>query len=107
MEKLQISQSLIWAIIHKNPSNSFYAITAESKRVTEENKRVTDRQTDGQTDRQGSRNELLIVTKNLKDKFLVAISDSLPDPGRSVGLSVGRSVGLSVGQQFAHFCASA
>ena len=32
MEKLEISQSLIWAIIHKNPSKSFYAITAESKK---------------------------------------------------------------------------
>ena len=40
MEKLEISQSLIRAIIHKNPLNIFYAITAEIKR----NKRVTDRQ---------------------------------------------------------------
>ena len=30
-------------------------------------------------------------------RFLVAISDSLPDPGRSVGRSVSRSVCLSVG----------
>ena len=42
MEKLEISQSLIWAIIHKNPSNSFYAIIAEIQK----NKR------DEQTDRQ-------------------------------------------------------
>ena len=32
MEKLEISHSLIWAIIHQNPSKSFYAITAESKK---------------------------------------------------------------------------
>ena len=32
MEKLEISQILIWAIIHQNPSKSFYAITAESKK---------------------------------------------------------------------------
>ena len=32
MEKLEISQSLIWAIIHQNPLKSFYAITAESKK---------------------------------------------------------------------------
>ena len=32
MGKIEISQSLIWAIIHKNPSNSLYAITAESKK---------------------------------------------------------------------------
>ena len=38
MGKLEISQSLKWAIIHENPSSSFYAITAESQK----NKRVTD-----------------------------------------------------------------
>ena len=32
MKKLEISQILIWAIIHQNPSKSFYAITAESKK---------------------------------------------------------------------------
>ena len=32
MEKLEISHSLIWAIIHQNPSKSFYAITAEIKK---------------------------------------------------------------------------
>ena len=32
MGKLEISQKLILAIIHKNPSNSFYAITAENKK---------------------------------------------------------------------------
>ena len=33
MGKLEISQSLIWAIIHKNPSNSSCAITAESRKI--------------------------------------------------------------------------
>ena len=32
MGKLEISQSLIWAIIKKKPSNIFYVITAESKK---------------------------------------------------------------------------
>ena len=32
MVKLEISQSLIWAIILKNPSNSFYAITIKIKK---------------------------------------------------------------------------
>ena len=40
MAKSEISQSLMWAIVHKNPSNSFCAITAE----TQKNKCVTDRQ---------------------------------------------------------------
>ena len=40
MEILEISQGLIWAIIYKNPSNSFYVIATESQK----NKRVTDRQ---------------------------------------------------------------
>ena len=40
MGKLEISQSLIGAIIHKNPSNSFYVITTE----TQKNKSVTVRQ---------------------------------------------------------------
>ena len=35
--------------------------------------------------------------------FLVAMSDSLPDPGRSVGLSVGRSVCRSVLDTFEFF----
>ena len=32
MGKLEIFQSLLWAIIYKNPSNSFYVIIAESKK---------------------------------------------------------------------------
>ena len=32
MRELEISQCLIWAIIHKYPSNNFYVITAESKK---------------------------------------------------------------------------
>ena len=32
IEILEISQGLIWAIFYKNPSNSFYAITVESKK---------------------------------------------------------------------------
>ena len=32
MEKLEISQSLIWAMIQKNPLKSFYAITAETEK---------------------------------------------------------------------------
>ena len=31
MKKLEISQMSIWAIIHQNPSKSFYGITAETK----------------------------------------------------------------------------
>ena len=49
MGKLEISKWLIWAVTHKNPSNSFYAITAEN----EKSKHVTARQQtfDGHTDR--------------------------------------------------------
>ena len=32
MEILEISQGLIWAIIYKNPSNSFYVITTETQK---------------------------------------------------------------------------
>ena len=32
MEKLEISHSSIWPIIHQNPLKCFYAITAESKK---------------------------------------------------------------------------
>ena len=39
MGKLKISQNSKWAIIHKDPSNSFYAITAE----TQKNKCMMDR----------------------------------------------------------------
>ena len=39
MGELENFQRLIWAITHKNPSNNFYAVTAEDKK----NKRVTDR----------------------------------------------------------------
>ena len=48
MEKSKISQSLIWAITHKNPSNIFYAIAAESQNT----KSQTDRQTDRLPERQ-------------------------------------------------------
>ena len=32
MDELEVFQSLIWDDIHKNPSKSVYAITAESKK---------------------------------------------------------------------------
>ena len=42
MKKLEISQILIWAIIHQNPSKSFYAITAE---IRKKKKKTCDGQT--------------------------------------------------------------
>ena len=44
--KLEISQRLTWAITHKNFSNSFYAIIAESKKTNvwqTDNKHMTDK----------------------------------------------------------------
>ena len=62
MGKLKISESLRWAITHKNPSNSFHAITTKNKEIEP----VTDRQTDNQ---QTCNGQMLLFLKDNQNTF--------------------------------------
>ena len=95
MENLKFSQSLIWAIIHKNPSNSFYAITAKSKK-----KQTCDEQQQQTCDWQNDYIDIFFVSlwwchppgakKNLKIPLIYSLCsyDGVIPPGTTKDLTI-------------------